>query len=71
MHGATLLQWPFSLSCPQPGKFRWVTTSIARFDPDEDWPTDLDCTLAWDRGLASWDGEGGREGWGGRRAGSA
>lgn len=25
-----------------PGKTRWVTTSIARFDPDVDWPTDLD-----------------------------
>eukprot|EP00741_Cyanophora_paradoxa_P018347 tig00000204_g17715.t2 len=24
-----------------PGKLRWVTTYIARFDPDVDWPTDL------------------------------
>jgi hypothetical protein len=25
-----------------PGKIRWVTTSIARYDPDLDWPPDLD-----------------------------
>lgn len=29
-----------------PGKTRWVTTSIARFDPDVDWPTDLDFDVA-------------------------
>jgi len=28
-----------------PGKTRWVTTSIARFDPDIDWPADLDFTV--------------------------
>eukprot|EP01127_Copromyxa_protea_P014406 TRINITY_DN4004_c0_g1_i10.p1 TRINITY_DN4004_c0_g1~~TRINITY_DN4004_c0_g1_i10.p1 ORF type:complete len:1490 (-),score=239.07 TRINITY_DN4004_c0_g1_i10:1700-6169(-) len=25
-----------------PGRVRWVTTSIARFDPDVDWPEDLE-----------------------------
>ncbi|GIL86136.1 hypothetical protein Vretimale_13856 [Volvox reticuliferus] len=47
---------PFSLSCPMPGKFRWVTTSIARFDPDVDWPTDLDCNLNWATALTTYDG---------------
>ncbi|GLI68405.1 hypothetical protein VaNZ11_012792 [Volvox africanus] len=47
---------PFSLSCPVPGRFRWVTTSIARFDPDVDWPTDLDCTLNWVTTLTAYDG---------------
>ncbi|GIL54024.1 hypothetical protein Vafri_9574 [Volvox africanus] len=47
---------PFSLSCPVPGKSRWVTTSIARFDPDVDWPTDLDCTLIWVTTLTAYDG---------------
>ncbi|KXZ55787.1 hypothetical protein GPECTOR_2g1337 [Gonium pectorale] len=43
-------------ACPVPGKFRWVTTTIARFDPDVDWPTDLDCSLVWNTGLTSYDG---------------
>ncbi|GLI68394.1 hypothetical protein VaNZ11_012780 [Volvox africanus] len=47
---------PFSLSCPVPGRFRWVTTSIARFDPNVDWPTDLDCTLNWVTTLTAYDG---------------
>jgi hypothetical protein len=40
-----------------PGKSRWVTTSIARFDPDLDWPTDLDCQLVWSAQLISYDGK--------------
>jgi hypothetical protein len=39
---------PFALeACPGqptfnvPGKMRWATTAIARWDPDDDWPTDL------------------------------
>lgn len=39
------LQMPFVFDgLPEegiPGKFRWATTSIARFDPDIDWPSDL------------------------------
>ena len=27
------------------------------FDPDVDWPTDLDCELTWNAGLTSYDGE--------------
>jgi hypothetical protein len=29
-----------------PGKLRWVTTSIARFDPTNEWPTDLDFSVS-------------------------
>ncbi|KAG2447335.1 hypothetical protein HYH02_007664 [Chlamydomonas schloesseri] len=48
---------PFRLlNCPVPGKVRWVTTTIARFDADVDWPTDLDCELSWTSDLTSYDG---------------
>ena len=36
---------PFELDPPIPGKLRWVTTSIARFDPDDDFPPSLNFTL--------------------------
>ena len=32
---------PFALHPPVAGKLRWVTTSVARFDPDVDWPPEL------------------------------
>eukprot|EP00798_Chlamydomonas_sp_ICE-L_P007932 gene7932-1146_t len=48
---------PFTLTCPLiPGKFRWVTTTIARWDVDVDWPTDLNCSLQWNDTLTSYDG---------------
>uniref|UniRef100_A0A7S3VJT0 Alpha-2-macroglobulin domain-containing protein n=1 Tax=Dunaliella tertiolecta TaxID=3047 RepID=A0A7S3VJT0_DUNTE len=48
---------PFSLSCSKlPGRFRWVTTNIARFDPETSWPTDLDCTFSFNSNLTSFDG---------------
>ncbi|KAF5837388.1 hypothetical protein DUNSADRAFT_4436 [Dunaliella salina] len=48
---------PFSLSCSKlPGRFRWATTNIARFDPDSSWPTDLDCTFSFNSNLTSFDG---------------
>lgn len=50
------LQVPFNLSCPMPGKFRWVTTTIARFDPNVDWPTDINCTLDFNKELTTYDG---------------
>lgn len=50
-------QVPFTLSCGTPGRLRWVTTNIARFDPSIDWPTDLDCKFEWNKGLKSYDGE--------------
>ncbi|PNH06151.1 hypothetical protein TSOC_007503 [Tetrabaena socialis] len=47
---------PFRLTCGVAGKLRWVTTSIARFDPDEDWPPDLECSVKWVASLTAWDG---------------
>lgn len=38
------LDWPANVE-PIPGQTRWVTTSIARFDPDVDWPPYLRLTL--------------------------
>ena len=36
---------PFQLDPPIPGKLRWVTTTIARFDPDDDFPPSLNFAL--------------------------
>ncbi|GBF96122.1 hypothetical protein Rsub_08870 [Raphidocelis subcapitata] len=47
---------PFNLSCGVPGLSRWVTTTIYRFDPAVDWPTDLDCPFTWNAGLKTFDG---------------
>lgn len=60
------LQPPFSLltpaglPCPVPGLFRWVSTTIARWDPADPrgWPTDLDCVLQWAQGYTGYDGAG-------------
>jgi hypothetical protein len=53
---ALVLQVPFSLSCGMPGRLRWVTTNIARFDPLVEWPTDLACSFDWNKALKSFDG---------------
>jgi hypothetical protein len=50
------VQVPFSLSCGMPGRLRWVTTNIARFDPLVEWPSDLACNFTWNKGLKSFDG---------------
>eukprot|EP01114_Cavostelium_apophysatum_P012830 TRINITY_DN2968_c0_g1_i5.p1 TRINITY_DN2968_c0_g1~~TRINITY_DN2968_c0_g1_i5.p1 ORF type:complete len:1393 (+),score=235.18 TRINITY_DN2968_c0_g1_i5:63-4241(+) len=49
---------PFKLSGAEniPGKFRWVTTSIFRFDPDIDWPTDLKFEVVFNPDFKSFDG---------------
>eukprot|EP00878_Enallax_costatus_P008876 GHUV01009278.1.p1 GENE.GHUV01009278.1~~GHUV01009278.1.p1 ORF type:complete len:812 (+),score=180.05 GHUV01009278.1:182-2617(+) len=47
---------PFTITCPVPGLFRWVTTNIARWDPTIQWPTDLDCKFEWNTALKSFDG---------------
>ena len=47
---------PFTLSPPVDGRLRWVTTSVARFDPSSDWPPELSLTLALNPGLRSVDG---------------
>ena len=41
---------------PVPGKYRWVTTYMARFDSDIDWPLDLDFSLVINPHLKSFDG---------------
>lgn len=51
------LQVPFTLSCGTPGRLRWVTTNIARFDPSVEWPSDLNCKFEWNKALKSYDGE--------------
>ena len=47
---------PFTLDPPVPGRFRWVSTTIARFDPSSSWPPELDLTLSLKPGLASYTG---------------
>ncbi|GLI63593.1 hypothetical protein VaNZ11_006598 [Volvox africanus] len=47
---------PFRLSCNWPGKLRWVTTSIARYDPSEPWPSNLQCFVLWNTALKTFDG---------------
>jgi hypothetical protein len=49
-------QVPFTLTCGAPGRLRWVTTNIARFDPVGPWPSDLDCEFKWNTALATFDG---------------
>mmetsp|Transcript_40315 Transcript_40315/g.104524 ORF Transcript_40315/g.104524 Transcript_40315/m.104524 type:complete len:2609 (-) Transcript_40315:679-8505(-) len=39
-----------------PGKFRWVTTYILRFDTDIDWPSDLDLYLKFKESYQSFSG---------------
>lgn len=41
---------------PQKGRFYWVTTSIARFDPENEWPTDLEFSIRVKQDLVSFDG---------------
>lgn len=51
-------QVPFTLNCNTSGRFRWVTTTIARFDVDSPgWPTDLNCSLLWNTFLTTYDGK--------------
>eukprot|EP01065_Artemidia_motanka_P009493 TRINITY_DN1485_c0_g1_i1.p1 TRINITY_DN1485_c0_g1~~TRINITY_DN1485_c0_g1_i1.p1 ORF type:complete len:2335 (+),score=541.26 TRINITY_DN1485_c0_g1_i1:189-7193(+) len=51
---------PAKLTCtsdePVPGYWRWVTTAILRFDPAVDWPSDIECTVAVNPALRSYDG---------------
>eukprot|EP00899_Mesostigma_viride_P016305 jgi/Mesvir1/24676/Mv21969-RA.2 len=49
-------QRPFAFNPPVKGRFRWVTTYIARFDPEGAWMPDVDTTLVWNHGLTTWDG---------------
>ena len=49
---------PFVLSPAVAGNVRWVTTSIARFDPVADWPPELEVTLRLNPKLRTFDGRG-------------
>jgi hypothetical protein len=56
------IQVPFTIRCngaagDVPGALRWVTTSIARWDPLVEWPPDLTCKLVWNKELKTYDGE--------------
>jgi Bacterial Alpha-2-macroglobulin MG10 domain/Alpha-2-macroglobulin family len=56
MFGATDFQ-PFELKgCSVPGKWRFVTTFVARFDPDEDWPPNLHFSVVLNSRLKAFDG---------------
>ena len=37
---------PFEIQPAVAGRVRWVTTTIARFDPDNDWPPELELTVS-------------------------
>ncbi|CAI7797899.1 unnamed protein product [Closterium sp. NIES-53] len=65
--GAAALQWglppsllPFSLGCKGvdsvTGRARWVTSFVFRFDPLEEWPSDLTCSLTWNANFSAFDG---------------
>lgn len=48
---------PFTITGANvPGRLRWVTTFTARFDPTDDWPTDLSFDLEVNEGLVAFDG---------------
>ncbi|CAI5537503.1 unnamed protein product [Closterium sp. Naga37s-1] len=65
--GTAALQWglppsllPFSLGCKGvdsvAGRARWVTSFVFRFDPLEEWPSDLTCSLTWNANFSAFDG---------------
>lgn len=47
---------PFALVPAVAGRLRWVTTSVARFDPESDWPAELELTLRLSPALQAFDG---------------
>ncbi|CAD7696313.1 unnamed protein product, partial [Ostreobium quekettii] len=47
---------PFTFDPEIPGSFRWVTTSIARFDPAGGYWPDREINLVWNRDLTTFDG---------------
>eukprot|EP00276_Gloeochaete_wittrockiana_P021694 CAMPEP_0184336276 /NCGR_PEP_ID=MMETSP1089-20130417/4630_1 /TAXON_ID=38269 ORGANISM="Gloeochaete wittrockiana, Strain SAG46.84" /NCGR_SAMPLE_ID=MMETSP1089 /ASSEMBLY_ACC=CAM_ASM_000445 /LENGTH=2323 /DNA_ID=CAMNT_0026661255 /DNA_START=188 /DNA_END=7160 /DNA_ORIENTATION=+ len=54
--GTASNQVPFTLSATVPGRLRWVTTYIARWDSDIDWPNDLDFELRINKDLHTYAG---------------
>ncbi|GMH46152.1 hypothetical protein BSKO_14120 [Bryopsis sp. KO-2023] len=47
---------PFTLNPGIAGRFRWVTTYIARWDPEDGWPLDMDIQFEWNKKLTTHDG---------------
>ncbi|GMH44461.1 hypothetical protein BSKO_12413 [Bryopsis sp. KO-2023] len=47
---------PFTLTPEIPGRFQWVSTYIARWDPEDGWPLDMDVQFEWNRNLTTPDG---------------
>lgn len=48
---------PFTVAPAEAGRFRWLNSYIARFEPAGlSWPTDLQLTFTWNRDLVSFDG---------------
>ncbi|GMH44587.1 hypothetical protein BSKO_12539 [Bryopsis sp. KO-2023] len=47
---------PFFLEPAVPGRFRWVTTYIARWDPDGSWPLDSEVKFTLNKKLTTHDG---------------
>ncbi|GMH41747.1 hypothetical protein BSKO_09657 [Bryopsis sp. KO-2023] len=47
---------PFLLEPAVPGRFRWVTTYIARWDPDGSWPLDSEVKFTFNKKLTTHDG---------------
>lgn len=47
---------PFLLSPSVAGSYRWVTTSIARFDPATEWPPELEISLTLNPQMRAYDG---------------
>lgn len=50
-------QVPFTLEPDVPGRFRWVTTYIARWDPIGGWPLDSKIRFVWNKDLKTHDGK--------------
>jgi hypothetical protein len=49
-------QQPFQVGDGSVGRFRWINSYIARFDPYGIWPSDLAIDFVWNRRLTSWEG---------------
>ena len=47
---------PFEMTPPVAGRVRWVTTSVVRFDPEGEWPPELELVLSLKPGLSTFDG---------------
>lgn len=49
-------QTPFTVLGGSAGRFRWLNSYVASFEPEGEWATDLTLDFAWNAQLASFDG---------------